>query len=399
MKIHILIVLLMCFLCSADTKYVDGDLGTGDNDGTSWANAWRTLAQAGDVTAVAPGDIVLVSNSVTYSAQDAATSAIITIDDSGTLADGMITYQGCDGTGTDESDFVAAQVILEATTNSLNYCINISGSFISVRNFTVSGATGGFQTGIYGTASDNSEVINCIASDNDGTGIQMDDQCFVAGCVAFDNAIGFDADNYNTMYGCDGHDNTTSNFTMNIGFYINCLSYGTLTNHFVISANGTQSGIFNCTIDGENAGVGMLFDDASQNVLPMIVNNVIYDLATGAASDTTMHATTTRAFNNLCYSNAADTDGDIGLGTWLSDGKLTSAPGFKTEGTDYQPTTVSALIDAGFGLGYRVIGCYFPGDLATLSNVLNTDTLFDEAGTASASSGGGQPVIGGSVVR
>lgn len=60
-----IIVLLFAILVSqaiATTYYVDGNLATGSNNGTSWANAWKTL---GAVTGISAGDIVQISGGAT----------------------------------------------------------------------------------------------------------------------------------------------------------------------------------------------------------------------------------------------------------------------------------------------------------------------------------------------
>lgn len=57
-----ILLLLIAARSSATTYFVDGNLATGSNNGTSWANAWKTL---GAMTGLAAGDSVQISGGAT----------------------------------------------------------------------------------------------------------------------------------------------------------------------------------------------------------------------------------------------------------------------------------------------------------------------------------------------
>ena len=102
----------------------------------------------------------------------------------------------------------------------------------------------------------------------------------------------------------------------------------------------------------------------------------------GSNSVSNLSFTNTDPFTNASGSNFKPNRGQTIADTYVVDvGPLTTFPSSTTAG------------------GNRSLGAYSTFDLPAVANVDPGDTVYGETGTASGGAGGGQPVIGGSVVR
>ena len=138
------------------TYYVD-PAATGDNDGTTWANAWETFQRAIDGTGgtqPTAGDVILCRGTETVSSQ------IDSDGNSGTVAGGFVTYRGVNSSGTNDG----TRFVLDANDNAIDI-LKLSADHIRFENLELhntSEASG--QNGVVSAGyanSDNIQFINC----------------------------------------------------------------------------------------------------------------------------------------------------------------------------------------------------------------------------------------------
>ncbi len=209
-------------------RYADFDLGTGDNDGSSAANAWQTIQDAIDgnnSSQPAAGETVYCKGTDTLSAQ-------IDMDGtSGTVAGGYVKWVGCssldpvtiDGTTVvlDGNDAVAdvigswssARQWLEnfEITNATDDGVAAVGDACVFVNVSIHGNAGDgmLHTGndaqywrcqIYNNGSEGAQTveggtrfINCAIYNNaeHGLNVKGNDTLFIYGCVFHDNGNNF----------------------------------------------------------------------------------------------------------------------------------------------------------------------------------------------------------------
>jgi len=235
----------------ASPYYVD-PAASGDNDGTTWANAWQTLQRAvdgTDGTQPIAGDTVYCRGTETLG---------VTCDfdgTEGTEADGFIKYVGCAADGTVDGTRYA----MDGDSTAVN-CILLAGKdYIWWENFEFYGATGaGWDRTSANWAGH--VFINCISHDNGGDGFDLyygsntPINTFIR-CQSYSNTSGWGASYRNAVFIlCEAKDNSLDGFegTMTSGpdIYIGCLAHnnGNGTNGHGFDS-GTYAVYFNCVSD------------------------------------------------------------------------------------------------------------------------------------------------------
>lgn len=228
------------------TYYVDPAAG-GDNNGTSWANAWTNFQSAAD-TAVA-GDIVYCRGTQTVTSGNE-----IDLDtNAGNTINGFISFLGCDAGG----DAGAGQFILDANSDGAN-CLKFTStaSYLRFENFTVKNATG---DGVLRNGSQPKGwlVKECIfeSCGGDGFGDYLSEGMFIK--CKFRNNTGHGIGNAcsnSRFWGCQ--------FTGNGGNGINnanysgvaamgCIFHDNALEQVHMAVAGT---LINCVVDGEDDG-------------------------------------------------------------------------------------------------------------------------------------------------
>ncbi len=352
-KLLELLIVLLGLLCASvcqgavTYKFVDGDLGTGDNDGTSWANAWRTIIQANGVAA---DTTVLVASGTTYTAQDGATDSCLSVTANGTIA-GPVTFQGDDESGGAGPGNLAT-FTLDADTNALVNAALIPNHTVFVGCRFTGASADGAECGV----NDNIMFRKCTFDNNDALGLSGDNYITAISCTFHTNNYGADVDNAVRFIGCEFYNNTSGsiqNIASGLVLFNVFREHNDIT-MFRCDYTSTYTIIGN-VFHGENSvGTGVDLDDAGIVQWPIIMNNVFYDLKMGIQAGTDINGGRHGILNNHFNSNTADTDAEIEEGFDTQ----TDPPVFKSEATsaaddtvDYSPDTGSPLIDNGLDGG------------------------------------------------
>lgn len=150
----------------AASWYVD-NAATGSGSGTSWTNAWTSLATI-NWTSVAPGDTVYISGGTT-----SKTYAGIIYDDNGTSG-APITIDS--GANSPSPTGHSGEVIIDG---SAEFCFRANGDYNHIKNLTCQDAIeAGFRIGGTGTILENNIIQNCY---NQGIHVQYCTDCIVRG--------------------------------------------------------------------------------------------------------------------------------------------------------------------------------------------------------------------------
>jgi len=249
------------------TYYADFDLSTGNNDGTTAANAWRTLADViagSNGTAPAAGDTVLCKGTDSI-------SATVTINIAGSTAGGFIKLTGVDASWNNVGG--STRAVIDGGGNSLS-CLTFNGAnYFWLENFEIknAGSSGISSHGVtWVTAySDHQVLLNVISHSNYGTGFNINNYSrfshFVQ-CRAHSNAgYGFHSPRYTTLLFCRADNNSSRGFNgYNTTFY-GCIAHDNSSDG-IYSYSG--SGLFN-SVAYNNSGDGITVSYAGSTMSPM----------------------------------------------------------------------------------------------------------------------------------
>lgn len=198
------------------TYYADFDLGTGNNDGTSWANAWKTPA---DVIAGSNGSAPAAGDTV-YTRGTATLAATVTNTLAGDETTGLIKWIGCNASGNNDG----TRTVIDANSgNFATWTQNAGYNLFENFRFTGSGNNDGFE----GTG-DDLVFVNCSFDNNNAHGWNGagQDRCIFIRCVAYSNGSnGFSGAGARFIF-CCSRGNTGNGWYYNFAsVWIGCLAY------------------------------------------------------------------------------------------------------------------------------------------------------------------------------
>jgi hypothetical protein len=367
------VVVLGCSPCLAVTRYVNAGLTTGANNGTSWADAYRTsdgLRLA--IAASTAGDEIWVAAG-TYKPTPTATRTIAF-----TPRTGIAVYGGFGGTETDRSQRnIAANVTILSGDLANNDPIITDNSHNVVRgNGTTNAGTFDGFTVTGGNANGSS------ASDSDRGGGMIflnGANATIRNCIITGNRVIFGGGGTYlrsaspTFVDCVWRSNAGASFGGAIDMFTNCAPTFTRCEFSNNAANraggvevfGTCNPLFtNCVFRNNNAGSatgGALYIASSSTVT---IRNCTFasNTTTGSSgSAITTTGSTTRIFNSIVWGNtgpggstANQVAGSTTLagssniqGGFTGEGNINLAPGFVSQATgDLRLLAGSPCIDA-----------------------------------------------------
>lgn len=302
--------------------------GHGGTDAGTETNPYLTIAQAAAV--VAADDQVNVSNAggdyvenVTITVPGTAGAPIVWVGHGGTPGD----------TGIATIDPTSAGTCVTGSTES----------FQVWRNFKFNGAS---SNGYQDTGADTCTFYNCEFSNNGGHGLVFDNNAVIVNCSFHNNSSnGTNMDTGQQIHNCVFYANSNHGLFCDSGTAVGNLCYGLAATYSNITFNDTAAGansVVNNTCDGENGATTKGIDINGTTRHMAIINNIVYDHATGIelANDNLGQGVIGW---NLLNSNTTDE-------TNVTDSinNQTTAPAFTNEaGDDYTLGASSDAIDNG----------------------------------------------------
>lgn len=264
------------------TYYADFDLGTGDNDGTSWANAWKTMADAiagNNGTAPAAGDTVYCRGTDTLSAT--CTNAL-----NGDETTGLIKWIGVNSSGNNDG----TRTIIEGGATANYAILTLNGNYNLYENFGFTGSDN--NDGVEGSG-DYNVFINCASYNNNLYGFYLNGITYTwfFRCVAYSNGNGFYSASINRFIFCTARDNTTDGFNLTGGGGIVCIGCLSFDNNGDGINNLTQGTLaFNCVANG-NGNDGIMIRSVATGLSSCVIGCRITNQS-GDAADIGLNANT-----------------------------------------------------------------------------------------------------------
>jgi len=370
------ISLVLAATASAGTRYVNVNLATGNNDGTTWADAYRTAdGVAVALTAAISGDEIWVAAG-TYKATTTTTRTIYH-----TLKNGVAVYGGFSGV---ETAVAQRNVALNVTTLTGDLNGDDGSSLFGDNSFHVVQASSTASTAILDGFTVTGGNANSTANQDRGGGILMvtGGNATVRNCIfranrcTFGGGAGYINASSPTFTDCRFENNVGGSFG---GAFDQATNVGTVFTRCVFSGNsaaragaieifssspvkvydclffnntatgsGSGGAVFvsgsnpsfrNCTIFGNNAttsaGAGMISSGGTVEV----ANCIVYG-NTGAGGAQAATNQLNGSTYNVTYSCVQ--------GGFAGTGNISSNPSLlNTAGGDYRLTIASPCIDAG----------------------------------------------------